>query len=263
MAKTPDELLRELETAGVLKDSTVPRKVSRPASVPARSAARRRPALIGMVVAVLLALLGATPIGQVALYPVTLFVTLIHEVCHALAAVVTHGSVVNLRISRDLSGLTITTGGVVPVIASAGYVGASIIGAIVIALPGRVARATFAGLGLAPAATLVFFHPATLFTWVAASGCLAALLLTAIFLPRSWTVPVQLFLGLEIGLNALRDVGTALLLTSAGAHVQTDADLMSNALFLRPVIWAALWAGLSVLVLAAAVVRVVGRFYSP
>jgi hypothetical protein len=216
-----------------------------------------------MVAAVLVATLGVIPIGQVALYPVSLFVTLVHEVCHAVAAELTGGTVVNVRVARDLSGITITAGGIVPVIASAGYVGASLIGAALIALPGRLARPLFIALALAPASALVFFHPATLFTWVACAAFLAALLLTAIFLPASWAAPVQLFLGLEIGLNALRDVATAVLLTGSGAHVQTDADLVASTLFLRPVVWAGLWAALSLLVLAAAALRVVGRFYSP
>lgn len=263
MTKTPDDLLRELEASGVLSGGPGAVTAKRRAVRRKAPTGQRRPALVLMVVAVLLAIVGATPIGQVALYPVSLFVTLIHEVCHALAAVLSGGTVVDLRVSRDLSGLTITQGGLVPAIASAGYVGASIIGALVIALPGRLARATFVGLALAPAVTLVFFHPANVFTWVTCAAGLAALLLLAIFLPRSWAAPLQLFLGLEIGLNALRDVATALLLTGTGAHVQTDADLMSSALFLRPVVWAAIWAGLSVLVLAAAVFRVAARFYSP
>lgn len=262
MARPSDDLLRELETEGVLPGSTAP---ARPAAKPpaGQTSARRRPAIALMVAAVLIAVLGAIPIGQVALYPVSLFVTLVHEVCHGVAAELTGGTVVDLRVARNLSGITITQGGIVPVIASAGYVGASFIGAAVIALPGRLARGVLFALALAPASALIFFHPATLFTWVASAAFLVALLLTAIFLPPRWAAPVQIFLGLEIGLNALRDVATALLLTGSGAHVQTDADLVASTLFLRPVIWAGLWAGLSVLVLVAAVLRVVGRFYSP
>lgn len=263
MAKTPEELLRELETAGVLSGRPSPSsRVSRPTKTLVQG--NRAPALYLLIAALVVAVLGATPIGQVALYPFSLFVTLVHETCHALAAVATGGAVVNLRISSDLSGLTITAGGIVPIIASAGYVGASLVGALVIALPRSAARLSLVGLALAPAASLVFFHPATLFT-AAWCGVFAGLLLLAVWLlPRGWLVPIQLFLGLEIGLNAIRDVLTALLITGSNSHIHTDADLMSSALFFRPVVWAVIWTALSALVLLAACWRVLRRaVYSP
>lgn len=260
MAKTPDELLRELESAGVVEKAS---SISGPRR--GRSAAHpRRGRVTVYVIALLIAMLGASPIGQVALYPVSLFVTLVHETCHAIAAAATGGSVVSLRVSRDLSGLTETGGGVVPAIASAGYVGASLVGAVLISLPRRVARAALLGLALVPVADLAFFHPADLFTFAACAGFCAVLVLTALFLPGSWVVPVQLFLGVEMALNAARDVLTALLITGSGAHVQTDAGLMSSALFFRPVVWAAAWTALSALVLALAIWIAIRRaLYSP
>lgn len=151
-----------------------------------------------------------------------------------------------------------------PLIASAGYVGASIVGALVIALPRRVSRLAFVLLALAPAATLIFFHPATFFTAVW-SLVFAVLLLLAIWLlPDGWVIPVQLFLGLEIALNAIRDVTTALLITGTDSHIHTDASVMSSVLFFSPVVWASVWAALSALVLLAAAARVVRRgLYSP
>lgn len=262
MAKTPEELLRELETAGVLSSHPNPAAPVPRTAVLTRG--HRASALYLLVAAVLIAGLGATPIGQVALYPFSLFVTLVHEFCHAVAAVATGGTVVDLRISSDLSGLTITAGGSVPVIASAGYVGASIVGAAMIGLPRQAARLALLALTAAPAATLILFHPATLFTAVW-SAIFAILLLVAVwFLPDSWLVPIQLFLGLEIGLNAIRDVVTALLITGTNSHIHTDASLMSSALFFSPVVWASVWTALSAFVLLLAVLRVVRRaIYSP
>jgi hypothetical protein len=262
MAKSPDELLRQLETAGVLGGSSAVTGARQRQPAP-RSGARAH-LLYLILAAVGVAILGSVPIGQVALYPFSLFVTLVHEVCHAVAAVVTGGTVVNIRIARDLSGLTITARGWLPLIASAGYVGASLVGAIVIALPARMARVALVALALAPAAALGAFHPATLFTVVSCVVFLALLLLGAWLLPASWVFPVQVFLGLEIGLNAIRDLTTALLITGSDSHIRTDADLMSSALFLRPLIWVWLWAALSAVLLAAALWSVLRRaIYSP
>jgi hypothetical protein len=139
-----------------------------------------------------------------------------------------------------------------------------VIGALVIAWPGRFARGVLVILATAPLAALLFFHPASLFTALWSLGFAAALLLMALLIPPSWLPAVQLFLGLEIGLNAIRDVATALLLTSSDAPVRTDATVMATALFLRPVVWAALWAALSALVLVGAVWKVARRaLYSP
>jgi Peptidase M50B-like len=264
MGKTPEELLRELETAGVLGGRPSPGETVPQRSAPRAQLDRQGPILYLLIGALVVAALGSTPIGQVALYPFSLFVTLVHEACHAVAAIVTGGTVVNLRVSSDLSGLTITAGGLAPVVASAGYVGAAVVGALVIAMPRRASRLSLVGLTLVPAATLVFFHPATLFTAVWCGAFATLLLLGVWFLSPSWLIPIQMFLGLEIGLNAIRDLITALVITGTSSHIRTDADLMSSALFLRPLVWVTVWTALSGAVLIAAVWRVLSRgFYSP
>jgi hypothetical protein len=262
MAKSPDELLRELQSAGIGDGSTA---VAARAPAPSRRRLPERGAgLYLLVIAVLVAAVGTTPIGQVALYPFSLFATLIHEAGHALAAVATGGTVVNLRVNSDLSGQTQTADGIVPVVVSAGYVGTAIIGALTIAWPPRFARLLLFVLGLIPAAAVIFFHPGSLFTLVWCGVWAVALLLLALRLPASWALPVQLFLGLEVGLNAIRDVVTALVLSGNGSHVQTDADIMASSLVLSPLVWAGVWTLLSALVLFAAVWRVIRRaLYSP
>lgn len=63
-------------------------------------------------------------------YPVKLFVVLIHEINHTFAAVLTGASVKNIMLSMNLSGYTITEGGNLIIIASAGYLGSVFIGAL-------------------------------------------------------------------------------------------------------------------------------------
>jgi hypothetical protein len=263
VSKTPEELLRELESSGVLSGSSTPVAPQRSssASIPAaRPANEDRLSLVYLVgAAILVAVLGALPIGQVALYPFSLFVTTIHEVCHGIAAVATGGSVVNLSVSTDLSGLTETTGGSLPLIASAGYVGASIVGALTILTPARAARAVLAVLALFPAAALMFFHPASLFTSVSSGLFVIALLLAAWKMPARFLAPLQMFLGVEIGLNALRDLLTLIFIEGSSAHIQTDADLMSTSLFGRSLMWAGLWAALSAVIVLLAIARLVSR----
>lgn len=80
--------------------------------------------LIGLVIFSLM--VWETPI----VYPIKLFTVLIHEISHALVTVLTGGSVKSIKFAFDLSGITITAGGNLVLIASAGYFGSLIIGAL-------------------------------------------------------------------------------------------------------------------------------------
>jgi hypothetical protein len=81
--------------------------------------------------------LSLLPWGPLLLYPFTLFTTWIHECSHAVVAVLTGGSVSAITIQPDTSGLTrslmpanrIAQG----LVASAGYLGASAIGCLLMA----------------------------------------------------------------------------------------------------------------------------------
>lgn len=68
--------------------------------------------------------------GAMVLYPVTLLVTILHELGHALGALLTGGSVDGLQINSDGSGYTRTLGGNLGVILIGGYLGSAILGNI-------------------------------------------------------------------------------------------------------------------------------------
>src|SRR5215510_15584984 len=83
-------------------------------------------------------LLGATaltivisyiPFGGLVVYPLRLFVTFIHEGGHALAALLTLGSVHRLAIHANASGETYTSGGLSLLISSLGYLASKAYGA--------------------------------------------------------------------------------------------------------------------------------------
>jgi len=66
------------------------------------------------------------------LKPFRIFVVMVHEICHAGAALASGGEVVELRAAWDESGHTLTRGGMFPLITSAGYVGSSLLGSLLI-----------------------------------------------------------------------------------------------------------------------------------
>ena len=81
----------------------------------------------------LMAILALALWDTMLLKPFRIFVVMVHEICHAAAALVTGGEVVELRAAWDESGHTLTQGGVFPAITSAGYVGSSLLGSALIA----------------------------------------------------------------------------------------------------------------------------------
>lgn len=274
MGTSQEDLIRELESSGVLGTSAKPLStaqapgrapaVSAPSGIGARGSALLHSSLgLFMVAALLVALVGSLPFGALALYPFTLFVTLIHESGHALAAAVTGGHVVDVGLSPDTSGVTHYVGGSQILIAPAGYLGATLAGVALLLTPPRFARIALGALAFLPIAVLVTFHAATFFTAAWCAGFAAALLLAAWKAPPRLAAFLQILLGVAAGLNAFRDLLTLMVISSGDAHIHTDAVSMSEALFLPPIFWAVIWTALSLLLIAGAVWRLLERELRP
>lgn len=74
------------------------------------------------------------------LYPVALFVTVLHEAGHALGAVFTGGEVLGLQVNLDGSGVTTTRGGSALIILMGGYIGSAVMGNLLLWLGWRKAQ---------------------------------------------------------------------------------------------------------------------------
>jgi Peptidase M50B-like len=267
VSKSTEDLLRELQASGIVQGQ--PQSGSRamtPAAhgsllEPGGASTRRRGfgAILLIGAAILAAVIGSLPVGKYALYPFALLVTLLHESGHALAATLTGGSVAEIQLSPDLSGVTFFSGGIRGLIAPAGYLGATIAGVGMILSPLRYARWLLGGLALVPLATLFFFHAADVFTAVWCVAFAACLGVAAWKLKDRAACFLQLLLGVETGLNSFRDLSALLTISQSNAHIYTDADAMSKALFLPPTFWAVGWAVLSVVLLATALVKFTRR----
>jgi hypothetical protein len=255
MSKTPEDVIRDLESSGILDGSSHP-PARRAGPVATKPRGGGSSTLFILLAVVLVAALGSLPFVSLALYPFSLFVTLIHECWHGLVTLATGGSVVNLQISPDLSGRVLKDGGIEPLIASAGYVGAAVTGAAALAAPLRYARWVIGALAAAPLLGLLVFHPASAFTAVWCVLFMAALAGAAWKLSGRLLAFLQVFLGTELALNSLRDLTTLIFLSGPGSDMQTDATNMAHALFGPSILWSVVWTLLSVLVLAATLYRV-------
>lgn len=89
-----------------------------------------------LVVYLVLKYLGGS-FGETVLYPITLFVTFLHEFGHAFGAIITGGSVENLQVSQDGSGFTATRGGNRAITLMGGYLGSALLGNILFYIGAR------------------------------------------------------------------------------------------------------------------------------
>jgi len=193
-----------------------------------------------------------TPWGRLILYPFTLFTTWVHECSHAVAAVLLGGRVASITIQPDTSGLTRS---LMPasrlaqgIVASAGYLGASLVGCFLMAaarVPRR-AKPILWSIGAFMLFTLVFWIR-NAFGAIVVIGWAAALLVIA---RKKTSGGVAVFvlsvLAIQVALNAVFNIRELFLV-----YGPSDAQTMAR-LFVAPAwFWASLWMGVSVAMLVS------------
>ena len=193
-----------------------------------------------------------TPWAPFLLYPFKLFTTWVHECSHALITVLVGGRVTSITIQPDTSGLTrslVPTGRVAGgLVASAGYLGAAIVGCLLMAATRdeRRAHVIIRGIGACMLLTLVFWMRNLFGFAVVLAWGIALILLARRQMGNAPRFLLSL-LAVQVALNAVYDI-RVLFLIDRGA---SDAATMAR-LFLVPAwIWATLWMLTSVGMLSA------------
>jgi hypothetical protein len=186
------------------------------------------------------------PGASALLYPIRLLVTYVHEGMHALAALMTGGSVLSIAVQPDMSGLTWTRGGIGFLITSAGYLGTLLCGAICTfglkhGVSPKAVLAAIGGIVVMNIAYMGFGNPFGTFWGFVLCGIIGVGL-------ASSTVAYVLapLLSIQLLLGAFYDMQTLLALSTMGA--QTDAQSMANMTGIPAVVWAVFWLGISAVV---------------
>jgi hypothetical protein len=227
-----------------------------------------RPQVRTLLIAVAISIaLWFIPFAEILTYPFRIFVTFIHEGGHALAALLTGNEVASLNVAMNASGETYTTqGGLLSqvLVSSAGYLGATAYGALLLLLIRRAVAARVVlvgsavyilaltlGYGLLKPLSTGWWGQLSLFTLLAGVVLALGLLALARYAsPRVATFFVS-FLAVQCILNALLDLKTVFFLSTPFApNVSTDAANMANATGIPAIFWAVLWIGVSFLILS-------------
>lgn len=187
------------------------------------------------------------PFSGFIIYPITLFVTYVHEMCHALVALATGGHVDRIEIHADGSGVTWTSGGVQWLINFAGYLGTVLIGLFSIHLirTGVNAKMILSAFLAIMAGSMLFagFHSMFTTVWalIIAGGLFFVITLN---MNRAVVEFVATFISIQLLLNAFYDLKVLFFLSGTGVH--TDAVNMQQDTGIPAIFWACLWIGISV-----------------
>ena len=229
-----------------------------PATLPRRSGqsmsprARRRLRFVAAFVCYFGAiwLLWPSPV----LYPLKLFVVLLHELSHGLAAVITGGSIERIVLLAEEGGATYTRGGSAFITLSAGYLGSLLWGlALMFAARGRprVVRSTLLALAfLVLAATIAFVrNPFGIAFGIIFGG---VLFVAARRLKTAAQAVILAVLGMTSALYALLDIRSDVL---DRPHLPSDAYMLGELTGIPTAFWGVFWIALGIAACAVAVTR--------
>ncbi|MBS1703620.1 MAG: M50 family metallopeptidase [Armatimonadetes bacterium] len=215
-----------------------------------------RPVTRAFLIAIALSIvLPYLPIVRLLLLPFDYLNTHLHEMFHALTAILTGGQVSHIQVFTDGSGVTFTRGGLTPAIQMAGYLGSSLFGAAMIqsATNEKAARIWLQVLGGMVLVSNVIWVRGDLVGWTIGLAWPVVILVLASRLKGDSLVFAAQFFAVQQCLNALKSVRDLVLL--ARTDVPTDAQLMAQSTHIPAIVWALLWAGVSLFGIGLAVVK--------
>ncbi len=198
-------------------------------------------------------ILNVMPFSFVFNYPFRLLLTIVHELGHGIAAILTGGYFQNFVIFADGSGLAYTAGGWRFVVIPTGYLSVAIFGACLI-LAGRSQLASRRAMGLIGLAMIGFtlrYATPTLFSRQFFHGILtivSGLAFGGMFLwlaanvSDKMTIFLLHLIAIEAGLTAFSDLGTVIRIsTFSGNVVLNDATSMAQLTGIPAIFWAVVW----------------------
>jgi hypothetical protein len=178
-------------------------------------------------------------------YPVKLFVVLLHEISHGLMAILWGGSIEAIRVSSDIGGVCeyrITPSWLAEMsVASAGYLGSMIWGALILFLSCRLKNDRY--ITLAIGVILLFFSYFVILSgeWfgiIFTVGFAFVLLAAAKWLPDIFHDYFLHLLGIISCLYVVADIADDLIFRSG---IGSDADRIAELSFIPSVVVGVLW----------------------
>jgi hypothetical protein len=190
---------------------------------------------------ILIALVGSTIWlwNTPALYLIKLFVVLLHEISHGLAAVLTGGEILRIEVNELIGGYCQYRGGNRFVVASAGYLGSLLWGGVILIVASRTDYSPQLGTFIAAVMLIVtLLWIRNTFGILYTAGSAVMLFVMCRFLPQ-WAVRIVIqFLGTASCMYVIMDIVYDLLLYPQEG---SDAHTLSQLTGIGAYFWGVLW----------------------
>lgn len=185
--------------------------------------------------------------NSVIIYPIKLFVVLLHEISHGLAAIFSGGRVVSISIDLQLGGETSIEGGNAFIIASAGYLGSLLWGSLLF-ISGYDYKFSLWNTTIISVLLLLF---AANFINGSTGIVLSMIFIIIMFvspryLPKIINSYLLKSLGLVSSLYSLIDIKEDIL---TSAPRQSDALILSQITGINPIVWGLVWILISAIII--------------
>jgi hypothetical protein len=190
-------------------------------------------------------------------YPLKIFVVFLHELSHGLAAIMTGGSIERIELTFNQGGSCLTRGGSAFVILSAGYLGSSLWGALLLVLSSRTrwSRVIVFGMGILTLGVTLFYVRSLFgFLYGILSG--AALFIVARKLSGIVCQRLVQVIGITSCLYAIYDIVSDIFGRNVG---QSDAHSLAQLTGIPSLVWGVLWILIALAVAGLALVMSVWR----
>ncbi len=182
-------------------------------------------------------------------YPLKIFVVLLHEISHGVVAVATGGSIQRIVINANQGGVCYCPGGSPLLTLSAGYLGSLAWGGLILTTArgrGRWPHIVAGIIGVAViAVALLYIRNVFGLLFGVAFG--AGLIAAARTLPTQGNVALLTALGLTSCLYAILDIKSDIL---DRPEIQSDARMLADLTGVPTVVWGIVWIAVALLVSA-------------
>ena len=198
---------------------------------------------------VLIALIGCTVWlwSTLALYPIKLFVVLLHELSHGVAAILTGGEILVIEVNERIGGYCQYRGGNRLVVASAGYLGSLVWGGVILVVASRTRWSRQLGTALSALLLVVTL------LWIRNSfgifytvGIAIVLFVLCRFLPAFLVRVLMQFLGTASCLYVIVDIYEDVIRVYQDG---SDADTLSTLTGIPAMFWGVIWAFVAVVMI--------------
>ena len=184
-----------------------------------------------------------------AVYPLKIFVVLLHEWSHAVALLATGGTLERIELNPMQGGATFGHGGSAFLTLSAGYLGSLLWGGLMVmgAQAKRVRPELLNGLIGGAVVALTLLYVRSLFGIVFGLLFGGAMMLSGRYIPSIWNRRVLLTLGLTSCLYAILDIKSDVI---DRPDMRSDAHMLSEMTGVPTVVWGIAWIALALFISA-------------